>query len=94
MVWVSAFALGFFPAVLGLPGSPFAIRSIAFTTAWLSGLVLAWAVYFRFKLIFPPFELRIRAEERWIRKFATEITVLAAVISAVAAIIALVQKGK
>lgn len=90
--WLFGFLLAAFGTVPWIASSLFGTeilsswsRAVAFLIAW--GLLLyLWISSSR---IFPSAVLVLQPEEKWIKRYSVEITVIAAAISAVAAILAL-----
>jgi len=92
VVWAAAIMMTigplFVPSVAKRPVSSLGWADVP----WFVTLGALWALSFGYRRVFRPFTLVVRHDESWMRKYATEITVIAALISAAAAVIALTQR--
>jgi len=91
IVWLVALILGFVPLLsdrlLNRPMStPAGAALIALQT-------LFWTIYFSYGRLLPRHVLVLRIEESWLRRYATELTVLLAVLSFIISVIALIYKN-
>jgi len=92
LIWLIGVLLGILPAGLKYTNLTNGMRGGLEVAIWLLGCALIWSVFLRYKQLFPAFELLIRPKSSWPKKYFNEITVIAAVITAMAAIIALFLK--
>jgi len=58
--------------------------------AWLGAMVLLWVLYFSHSRLFPRFELVIRSDEQWAKKYSTEIATVVALVSLILSVLSLV----
>lgn len=92
MVFTAGTLLWIIPSLYEKVNANAPSRSPQFVITWIATLLVIGSVYFRFQSIFRPFVLKVRSEERILQRFATEITVIAALVSAAAALLALLSK--
>lgn len=92
LIWLIGVVLGILPAGLKYTNVTNGMKGGLELVIWLLGWALIWSVFLRYRQLFPPFELLVRPKSSWLRKYFNEITVVAAVITAMAAIIALFLK--
>ena len=96
VVVVVSFAFSLLPAVFAfspLAPDPFLTVRPKFTLGplalpWALAMITLWALMFRFPRLFPQAVVVVRDEHSWIRRHATELTVLGTLLSALAAIYA------